>query len=156
MKKDFYEILGVSQDASQARIKSAYRKLALKFHPDKNPDNPEAEKKFKEISEAYGVLSDEEKRKSYDMFGHDELSREGHSDGMGDIFEHFSDLFGNFGFDEVFASRERRPRQQSGSDVFIETSVTLREVLSGVEKKIKVLRGIPCYSCDAKRICFTI
>src|SRR6056297_2460859 len=101
-KKDYYEVLGVSRDASQDEIKKAYRKMALKYHPDKNPDDKEAEQKFKDAAEAYEVLGNEEKRKRYDQFGHDGLrgGSEGFGQGFGggmsmdDIFEQFGDIFG--------------------------------------------------------------
>ena len=109
MKRDYYKVLGISRDTSLDQIKKAYRKLAIKYHPDRNPDNPEAEEKFKEASEAYRVLSDPETRARYDRFGHEGL---GGSDFRGfdrDIFMDFEDILGDlFGFGDFFGARRRR------------------------------------------------
>lgn len=145
-KRDYYEILGVSKTATPEEIKKAYRKVAIQFHPDKNPDNKEAEEKFKEAAEAYEVLSDPEKRSQYDRFGH---ARQGggyggHSMNMDDIFSQFGDIFGGGGspFDSFFGGGGSRGgrRQRKGSNLRIKLKLSLDEVANGVEKKIKVNR----------------
>jgi molecular chaperone DnaJ len=142
--KDFYEILGIPRNASEAEIKKAYRSLALKFHPDRNPDNKESEDKFKEINAAYSVLSDPEKRANYDRYGTAEGAGAGFGAftgaGFGDIFE---DIFGDFfGF-----SGQRRPRPAKGTDLRYDLDITLEESAFGVEKKIEVPRRENCPSC---------
>ncbi len=146
-KRDYYEILGVSREASQDEIKSAYRKMAMKYHPDKNPDNKEAEEKFKEAAEAYEVLGHPEKRQRYDRFGHEGVK----GGGMGGFdFEHFdlSDAlrmfmeegFG-FGFGDIFGGRtssRQRQRQERGRDLQISLKLSLEEIATGVKKKIKL------------------
>jgi len=124
MKKDFYEILGISKNATEAEIKKAYRKLAIKFHPDKNPGNKEAEDKFKEISEAYEVLSNEEKRANYDKFGKDGIS--GQTGGM-DPFDLFSNIFGGGG------GRSRGPPRTK--DIVNAINVKLEHIYNGKTKK---------------------
>ncbi len=158
-KRDYYEVLEVQRNASQDEIKKAYRKAAMKWHPDRNQNNKEAEEKFKEAAEAYEVLSDDSKRQRYDQFGHEGL-RAG-SDfhtytNFDDIFRHFSDIFGGgFGggiFEEVFtggrySSRGRRQVGIPGSDLKIRLKLTLEEIASGVEKKLKVKRWKSCDVC---------
>ena len=158
-KRDYYEILGVSRDASQDEIKKAYRKTAIKFHPDKNPDNPEAEDQFKEAAEAYEVLSNTEKRQRYDRFGHDGV-RGGAGAGAGgfggggmsmdDIFSQFGDIFGGSGspFESFFGGGGRTSRQRRGSNLRIKLKLTLDEIAHGVEKKIKVKRYHTCDVCS--------
>ncbi len=155
-KRDYYEILEVSKDASEAEIKKAYRKQALKYHPDKNPDNKEAEDKFKEAAEAYEVLSNAEKRQRYDQFGHAGVggaASGGHGFGGGmsmeDIFSNFGDIFGSAfggGFGG-FGSSGRRRRVNKGSNLRVKVKLTLQEIANGVEKKIKVNKYVTCNSC---------
>lgn len=148
-KRDYYEILGVDKGASKDEIKKAYRKIAIKYHPDKNPDNKEAEEKFKEAAEAYEVLSNDEKRQRYDRFGHQGVGGAGGYSGggmnMDDIFSQFGDIFGGGGgspFDSFFGGggggRSRRTRK--GTNLRIKLKLTLQEIANGVEKKIKVNR----------------
>lgn len=145
-KRDYYEVLGVGKSASQDEIKKAYRKIAIKFHPDKNPDNPEAEEKFKEAAEAYEVLSSQEKRQQYDRFGHQGMGGRGFSGqgmNMEDIFSQFGDIFGGGGspFDSFFGGGSRGgSRVRKGTNLRIKLKLTLEEVAEGVEKKIKVNR----------------
>ncbi|MGQ9818402.1 MAG: molecular chaperone DnaJ [Candidatus Kapaibacteriales bacterium] len=159
-KRDYYEILGVSRNASTDEIKSAYRKLALKYHPDKNPNNKEAEEKFKEATEAYEVLSDPEKRRRYDQFGHSGL-RSGmdyHTyTKIDDIFSAFSDIFAGFGgsiFDDFFGGRSsrrsttRHPVGEHGSDLKIRLPLSLEEIATGVTKTIKMKKYIRCDTCN--------
>ncbi|MGK9369281.1 molecular chaperone DnaJ [Melioribacter sp. Ez-97] len=159
-KRDYYEVLGVSRDASQDEIKKAYRKLAMQYHPDRNPGDKEAEEKFKEAAEAYEVLSNAEKRAKYDRFGHGGLKggQDFHGfDNVNDIFSHFSDIFGGaFGgssiFDDFFggASSRRSQRRSAGtpgSDIKINLKLTLEEIARGTTKKIKLKKYIKCDSC---------
>lgn len=147
-KRDYYEILGVDRSASQDEIKKAYRKIAIKFHPDKNPDNPEAEDKFKEAAEAYEVLSDQTKKQRYDQFGHQGVNGGGFSGGgmsMDDIFSQFGDIFGGHNpFESFFggAAGGGRTRTRKGSNLRIKIKLTLEEMAHGVEKKIKVKRKV--------------
>ena len=144
-KRDFYEILGVNKSSSQEEIKKAYRKVAIKFHPDKNPDDKAAEEKFKEAAEAYEVLSNPEKKQKYDRFGHDGLrgGPGGFSGGgmnVEDIFEQFGDIFGGGSpFDSFFGGGSSRQRNK-GTNLRIKLKLTIQEIATGVEKKIKVKR----------------
>lgn len=149
-KRDYYEILGIDKSASQAEIKKAYRKQAIKYHPDKNPDNEEAEAKFKEAAEAYEVLSDENKKARYDQFGHQAFEGAGGFGGggmnMDDIFSQFGDIFGGAfggggfsGFGGGFGGEQRRVK---GSNLRVRLKLTLEEIANGVEKKIKVKRKV--------------
>ncbi|MDA0175991.1 molecular chaperone DnaJ [Mesoflavibacter profundi] len=149
-KRDYYEILGIEKSASQAEIKKAYRKQAIKYHPDKNPDNPEAEAKFKEAAEAYEVLSDENKKARYDQFGHQAFEGAGGFGGggmnMDDIFSQFGDIFGGAfggggfsGFGGGFSGGQRRVK---GSNLRVRLKLSLEEIANGVEKKIKVKRKV--------------
>ncbi|WP_210486277.1 molecular chaperone DnaJ [Rufibacter aurantiacus] len=156
-KRDYYEILGVAKGASQDEIKKAYRKIAIKFHPDKNPDDPTAEDKFKEAAEAYEVLSDEQKRQRYDQFGHQGVNGGGGFGGGGmnmeDIFSQFGDIFGGGGgggFESFFGGGGQRggKRVRKGSNLRIKLKLNLEEVAKGVEKKIKVKRYEACNVCD--------
>ncbi len=146
-KRDYYEILGVDRKASGADVKRAYRKLALKYHPDKNPDDSQAEERFKEAAEAYEVLQDDQKRAQYDRFGHDGLKGGGGPGGAGfggmnmeDIFSQFGDVFGG-GFGGGQSSGGRR-RRMKGSNLRIKVKLTLEEIATGVEKKVKVFKQV--------------
>ena len=153
-KRDYYEVLGVSKSAEEKEIKKAYRKLAIKFHPDKNPDDKEAEIKFKEAAEAYEVLSDAQKKARYDQFGHAGMGSAASGHGgfgggmsMDDIFENFGDIFGGFGFGGGGRSSGGR-RVSRGSNIRIKVSLTLEEIATGVEKKVKVTKDNSCNSCN--------
>lgn len=157
-KRDYYEVLGVSKSADKSEIKKAYRKLAMKYHPDQNPDDKEAEEKFKEAAEAYEVLSDDTKRQRYDQFGHAGVG--GASGGGGgftnvdDIFSHFSDIFGGGGggFADFFGGGSQRNRRRSrgrkGQDIRIKLKLTLEEIVNGAKKKIKIKRNVTCSTCN--------
>ncbi|MDQ4141578.1 MAG: molecular chaperone DnaJ, partial [Bacteroidota bacterium] len=150
-KRDYYEVLGVSKNASADEIKKAYRKIAIKFHPDKNPDDPTAEDKFKEAAEAYEVLSDQEKRGRYDQFGHQGVNGGGYGHmNMEDIFSQFGDIFGSGSpFGDIFGGGRsgggRRVRK--GTNLRIKLKLDLEEIANGVEKKIKVKRYVACNTC---------
>ena len=160
-KRDYYEILGVEKNADQTVIKKAYRKIALKFHPDRNPDDKAAEDKFKEAAEAYEVLSDEQKRARYDRYGHAGMGGQGgfsgggHGMTMEDIFEQFGDVFGGGGgspFDTFFGGsrgggRRSSGRGEQGSDIRIKVALTLEEMANGVNKKIKIKKNVTCGTC---------
>ncbi len=154
-KRDYYEVLGVGRNATTDEIKKAYRKMAIKFHPDKNPGDETAEEKFKEAAEAYDVLGSAEKRQRYDQFGHDGLNGGGFSGGgmsMDDIFSQFSDIFGGGSpFESFFGGGGGRTqggrRVRRGSNLRIKLKLTLEEIAEGVEKKIKVKRHVTCETC---------
>lgn len=163
-KRDYYDVLGVAKTANADEIKKAYRKLAIKYHPDKNPDNKEAEEKFKEAAEAYEVLSDPDKKKRYDQFGHQGVGGAGGFSGQGmsmdDIFSQFGDIFGD-SFGSFFGGSNRgggRTRYVSGSNIRIKLKVTLEEIKKGVDKKIKYKRwtvapGLnfkQCHTCHGR------
>ncbi len=156
-KRDFYEILGVDKGADAATIKKAYRKVALKYHPDRNPDNKEAEEKFKEAAEAYEVLSDADKKARYDRFGHAGVNNQGGFGGgsmnMEDIFEQFGNIFGDEGspFESFFGGGGRRTgsrRGQKGNNIRIKVALSLEEIAEGVTKKIKVKKQVTCQQCN--------
>lgn len=152
-KRDYYDVLGVSRNADQAEIKSAYRKLAIKYHPDKNPNNTEAEDKFKEAAEAYEILSNPEKRQRYDRFGHSGAAGGFGGGGMNmeDIFSQFGDIFGGGGspFESFFGGGQRGGRRVAkGSNLRIKVKLTLQEIARGSEKKIKVNKQVVCTTCD--------
>ncbi|AKD02178.1 molecular chaperone DnaJ [Pontibacter korlensis] len=152
-KRDYYEVLGVSKNATQEEIKKAYRKIAIKYHPDKNPDDPTAEDKFKEAAEAYEVLSDQQKRQRYDQFGHQGMNGGfggGGGMNMDDIFSQFGDIFGGGGFESFFGGAGRSGggrRMRKGSNLRIKLKLNLEEIANGVEKKIKVKRYVACSTC---------
>jgi molecular chaperone DnaJ len=146
-KRDYYEILEVERTASQDEIKTAYRKLAFKYHPDRNQDDPDAESKFKEAAEAYEVLGNQEKRQTYDRFGHDGVNGNGFSgfSSNEDIFGAFSDIFGEvFGFSS--AGRSNRPR--AGSDLRYNLEISFRDAAKGTEVGIKIPVETSCETCD--------
>ena len=156
IKKDYYEVLEVSKNASQESIKKAYRQMALQYHPDRNPGNPEAEDKFKEASEAYEVLSDPQKRSLYDRFGHAGLKDSGFTgfnfdDIFGsDIFTSFGDIFGDFFGTRT--GRARSPRPTRGADLRQDIEISFREAAFGVEKDIEVERYEICQTCQGTRV----
>jgi molecular chaperone DnaJ len=156
-KRDYYDILEVPRTASPEEIKKAYRKMALKFHPDKNPNDPSAENKFKEAAEAYEILSDAEKKQRYDRYGHDGMKGMpggGFHMSMDDIFSHFGDVFGDafggaFGDQFGFGNRGKtRRRVNRGTNLRVKVKLTLEEIANGVEKKIKVSKYVPCDLCN--------
>lgn len=154
-KRDYYEILQVSRSASQEEIKKSYRKLAMQYHPDRNPGNHEAEAKFKEAAEAYEALSNPDKRRRYDQFGHQGVRDNQGFDNINDIFSHFGDIFSSFSggsiFDEFFTGgrqqRRRRRAGADGSDLKITLKLTLEEIADGVEKTLKIKRQETCKHC---------
>jgi molecular chaperone DnaJ len=152
-KRDLYEVLGISRSASQDEIKKAYRKLALQYHPDKNPGDTKAEEKFKEIAEAYAILSDPDKRTRYDRFGHTATSGAGDFSGFSnieDIFSAFGDIFGG-GFGDIFGGTGRRRQRRTpnrGHDLQIRLRLSLEEIATGVTKKIKVKKQVQCDACN--------
>ena len=153
-KRDYYEVLGVSRDASEAEIASSYRKLALKYHPDANPDDEEATERFKEAAEAYEVLSDGQKRARYDQFGHAGVSNGGAQfHDVEDIFEAFGDIFGGSLFGDLFGGGRRRGRRQRrGADLRCDVTLDLEEAARGVTKSVELRRSKPCGTCDASGV----
>jgi molecular chaperone DnaJ len=155
-KRDYYEILGVSKDASPEDLKKAYRQLALKYHPDRNPGDKTAEDKFKEAAEAYEVLKDSQKRQAYDHYGHQGLNQGAGFEGfgnfgfdLGDALRAFMHDFGDFGFEGIFGepNSRRRSGPQKGRDLQVVAKLTLEEIASGVEKTIKIQRLVSCERC---------
>ena len=149
-QRDYYEVLGVARDASEDEIKRAYRKLALQNHPDHNPDNPEAEQRFKEAAEAYEILRDPERRARYDQYGHAGVGNGNDFQGFGsadDIFAHFGDIFGDmFGF-SMGGSRRSGPRPTAGADLRYDLSVSFVQAARGAEISISLPRQAVCEDC---------
>lgn len=159
MSQNFYDILGVAQSATTDEIKKAYRKLAMKYHPDRNPDNKEAEEKFKEAAQAYEVLSDEKKRAQYDQYGHQNYQNMSSGGGsydqnvnMNDIFKDFGDIFGSVDFSEMFGQQRRSkktgPTPQRGHDVIHEVHISLQESYLGLKKEIAYYHAFSCQECN--------
>lgn len=150
-KRDYYEILGVAKDSSEKEIKKAYRRVAMKFHPDRNPDDKNAEEKFKEASEAYEILSDSQKRTAYDQYGHDAVSGNAGAGGFGGGAGNFSDIFGDV-FGDIFGGggggggRSRGPAR--GSDLRYNLDIDLEEAVKGTEVKIRIPTLAACGTCD--------
>ncbi len=155
-KRDYYEVLGVSKGATETDLKKAYRQMALKYHPDKNPGNKDAEEKFKEAAEAYEILSDPDKRQRYNQFGHAGVGGASGNGGfhmnVEDIFSHFGDIFGGHqSFESFFgggSSRGGRRYVSKGSNLRIKVKLTLQEIVNGIDKKIKVSKLIACATCN--------
>ena len=163
-KRDYYEVLGVQKGATAEEIKKAYRKLAVKYHPDKNPGDKEAEEKFKEAAEAYSVLSDADKKARYDQFGHAGVEGAGpdFSGGFGNLNDILNDLFGGGfggfsgfgggfgGFGGGFGSGQRQQRVHRGRDIRVRVKLTLEEIARGVEKEISIEKSVPCPDCGGR------
>ena len=152
MKRDYYEVLGVERGASEQDIKSAYRKQALKYHPDRNPGDAEAEERFKEAAQAYSVLADKDQRARYDRFGHQGVSAGGAQGFDPTIFSDFGDLFSNigdvFGFGDVFGGRARRGGPQRGSDLRYDLEISFDESFGGTQSSIQIPRDETCETCE--------
>lgn len=156
-KRDYYEILGVSKTASADEIKKAYRKVAMQYHPDRNPGNKEAEEKFKEAAEAYEILSNEQKRAQYDKYGHEGMRGAAGGGGFSgfsnvdDIFSHFRDVFSGDGGDDIFGSffgGGRSNQRNRGTDLRITVKLTLEEIAKGTTKSIKIKKQVSCPTCE--------
>lgn len=158
-KRDYYEVLGIDKNASEDEIKKAYRKLAIKYHPDRNPGSKEAEEKFKEAAEAYDVLHDPQKRQQYDQFGFNAPGAGGYGGfgetggfSMDDIFSMFGDVFGGHGggfrgFGGFSGESNRQPPQYRGTDLRLKVKLSLQEIATGVTKKFKVKKDVTCTHC---------
>src|SRR5262245_33719504 len=139
-KRDYYEVLGVTRDASEDELKKSYRRLAMKFHPDRNPDNPKAEEHFKEAKEAYEVLTDANKRAAYDQFGHAGVDpSQGHGGGFGGFADAFGDIFG-----DIFGGGRARSNVYRGADLRYNLEVSLEEAARGTETKIRIPALVAC------------
>ncbi len=161
-KRDYYEVLGVGKDASADEIKKAYRKLAVKYHPDKNPGDKEAEEKFKEAAEAYSILSDPDKKARYDQFGHAGVEGAGpdFSGGFGNLNDILSEIFGSAfgggfgggfgGFGGFGGGQRQQQRVYRGRDIRVRVKLTLEEIAKGVEKEITIEKSVPCTDCNGK------
>ena len=151
-KRDYYEVLGIARAASEQEIKSAYRKLALQFHPDRNPGDKTAEDKFKEAAEAYAVLADRDKRSAYDRFGHAGVGSPAGGGFDPSVFQGFEDIFGGlgdvFGFGDMFGGGRRRGGPQRGSDLRYDLEISFEEAARGVETAIQIPRLEQCESCQ--------
>jgi molecular chaperone DnaJ len=156
VKRDYYEVLGVTRTANDQEIKSSYRKLAMQFHPDRNPDDPTAEEKFKECSEAYSVLADSQQRARYDQFGHAGVSSPGSGGGVdfnSAIFTDFSDIFGDlFGIGDLFGGGRRRTRAQRGSDLREDITLSFEEAAFGTTTSIEVQKHETCENCTGSGV----
>src|SRR3982074_3795360 len=152
-KRDYYEVLAVTKTASSDEIKRSYRKLAVKFHPDKNPDDPHAEEKFKEIGEAYDVLMDDDKRAAYDRFGHGAFAQGGGfgRGGFHDPFDIFREVFGGGGgiFETFFGGGATEQDRQRGSDLRYDMQITLEDAAFGAEKEIEIRKLDTCDKCQS-------
>jgi len=144
-KRDYYEVLGVQRGASESDIKRAYRRLAVQYHPDKNPDDKEAEEKFKEAAEAYSVLSDAQKKSRYDRFGHAGMGGAG---GYDPGFTNIEDIFDLFGFGDMFGGGSRRTTVKRGADLRFDYQISLEEAAQGKDAKIEIPRLEKCETCD--------
>jgi molecular chaperone DnaJ len=151
-KRDYYEVLGVGRDATEQEVKSAYRKMALKYHPDRNPNNPEAEDRFKEAAEAYSVLSDPQKRLTYDQYGHGGLAGTASQGFDPSAFQDFADIFGDFfGFGDLFGSGGRRKTQaQRGADLRFDLEIGFNDAVFGLNTEIRFPRLEPCTRCNGR------
>ena len=161
-KRDYYEVLGVGKDASADEIKKAYRKLAVKYHPDKNPGDKEAEEKFKEAAEAYSILSDPDKKARYDQFGHAGVEGAGpdFSGGFGNLNDILNEIFGSAfgggfgggfgGFGGFGGGQRQQQRVYRGRDIRVRVKLTLEEIAKGVEKEITIEKSVPCTDCNGK------
>lgn len=156
-KRDFYEVLGVPKTATTEEIKASYRKLAMKYHPDRNPGNKEAEEKFKEAAEAYEVLSDAQKRKTYDQFGHAGMNAGAggghygqHGMNMDDIFANFGDIFGDMFGDQRRARKKTGPEPRRGHDLYKDINVTLKESYTGTKQEVAYYHFETCDTCKGK------
>ena len=146
--KDFYEILGVQRNASDDEIKKSYRKLAMKYHPDRNKDDKESERKFKETAAAYEILKDPEKKSAYDQYGHDAFRQGGGGQGFGDFSGGFSDIFEEF-FGGGFGGGQRQRGPQRGNDLRYNMSVSLQEAFAGKKSQIRIPSYEGCDLCAA-------
>jgi len=161
-KRDYYEVLGVGKDASADEIKKAYRKLAVKYHPDKNPGDKEAEEKFKEAAEAYSILSDPDKKARYDQFGHAGVEGAGpdFSGGFGNLNDILNEIFGSAfgggfgggfgGFGGFGGGQRQQQRVYRGRDIRVRVKLTLEEIAKGVEKEITIEKSVPCTDCNGR------
>ena len=145
-KRDYYETLEVSRDSSATELKKAFKKKAMKYHPDRNPDNPDAAQKFKDAAEAYDVLSDPQKKSAYDQFGHSGVEGMGASGGTNYNEVNINDIFGDI-FGDVFGTRSQSRRQRRGSDLQYNLDLSLKEAVLGTQKKIKIPSHKACNDC---------
>lgn len=152
IRRDYYEILSVERTASHEEIKKSYRKLAMEYHPDRNPGDADAEAKFKEAAEAYDVLRDSDKRARYDRFGHDGLNGQGGFQNNEDIFSHFGDIFSDlFGFSMGGAARGHQNRPRQGADLRYNLGISFRQAARGDDIPIKIPRSVTCPDCKGSR-----
>ena len=159
-EKSYYDILGVDKNASADEIKKAYKKVAIKYHPDRNPGDKEAEEKFKEAAEAYDVLHDPDKRARYDQFGKQGVNGQGGFGGGGfggfqdinDIFSAFGDIFGGGGGFGFGGGRSRGPQRYQGGDLRVKVRLNLKDILTGTSKKFKIKKKVTCPDCHGRRL----